>query len=169
MISLGYGTLNHRYLWFSQINLYKWLLPIIAFTLEDQRGGLLGETANSLRNLPNPAPFLSKTNPTASRLASKAKRNKLSELQHIKDILHQKNTLLGANPLYYVQLFVWNIFFTALGLVGIIFFRFKLHLHRCQLLFWLLLNFKWREGHQIDGRFYLIKLYRFPSAKHWLF
>ena len=58
MISLGYRTLNHRYLWFSQINLYKWLLPIIAFTLEDQRWGILGETANSLRNALNP--FLSK-------------------------------------------------------------------------------------------------------------
>ena len=44
--------------WFSKINSYKWLLPIIAFTLEDQRWGILGETANSLRNALNP--FLSK-------------------------------------------------------------------------------------------------------------
>ena len=41
----------------------KWLLSITAFTSEDQRWNILTETANSLRNAFNLAPFLSKTPP----------------------------------------------------------------------------------------------------------
>ena len=65
----------------NKFHVYKWLLPIIAFTSEDQRWNILTETANSLRNAFNLAPFLSKTPPLLCCLFGENKKYILENVQ----------------------------------------------------------------------------------------